>query len=102
MLLVPCPWCGERAEHEFSTGGEAHIARPADPDTTSDADWGDYLFHRNNPKGWHRERWYHAKGCRRWFNAERHTVSHEIRCTWPMGAAYPGDGQDDGTGGDER
>ena len=31
MLLIPCPWCGARPENEFRYGGEAHIARPADP-----------------------------------------------------------------------
>ena len=40
---------------------------------------------RNNPKGWFRERWVHAAGCRRWFNAERHTVTHEIRRTYKPG-----------------
>ena len=24
MLLIPCPWCGEREETEFHHGGEAH------------------------------------------------------------------------------
>ena len=31
---------------------------------------------RKNPKGLHREQWLHSAGCRRWFNAERHTVSY--------------------------
>ncbi|MFO1061925.1 MAG: sarcosine oxidase subunit delta [Dongiaceae bacterium] len=31
MLLITCPYCGPRDEEEFSYGGEAHIARPADP-----------------------------------------------------------------------
>jgi sarcosine oxidase subunit delta len=33
---------------------------------------------RKNPKGLHREQWLHAAGCRRWFNAERHTVSYQF------------------------
>ena len=32
MLLIPCPWCGPRAEVEFTCGGEAHIERPVDAD----------------------------------------------------------------------
>ena len=76
MLQITCPWCGPRAESEFSCGGEAHIARPLDTDALSDEQWGDYLFMRKNPKGLHREQWLHASGCRRWFNAERHTVSY--------------------------
>jgi heterotetrameric sarcosine oxidase delta subunit len=37
---------------------------------------------RDNPKGWHYERWNHVNGCRRWFNAVRHTVTHEIHATY--------------------
>ena len=31
MLVIDCPYCGPRPELEFSYGGQAHIARPADP-----------------------------------------------------------------------
>ena len=92
MLLVPCPWCGPRDEAEFSYGGEAHIARPKDPDKLSDAEWADYLFMRKNPKGLHRERWCHAQGCRRWFNVERDTVTHEITRVYRMGEPPEGGG----------
>ena len=51
MLKIHCPWCGPRAESEFSYGGEAHIARPLDTDALSDKEWADYLFMRKNPKG---------------------------------------------------
>ena len=78
MLLIPCPWCGPREETEFRYGGEAHITRPAEPDRLSHAEWAQYLFMRSNPKGVFAERWNHASGCRRWFNALRHTVTHEI------------------------
>ena len=46
MFLIPCPWCGEREEGEFSYGHEAHIVRPKDPEKLSDAEWADYLFMR--------------------------------------------------------
>ena len=46
MLLIPCPYCGARDEIEFHYGGEAHIARPENSWTMSDADWADYLFMR--------------------------------------------------------
>jgi heterotetrameric sarcosine oxidase delta subunit len=82
MLLIECPWCGKRDESEFSYGGEAGITRPADPAALSDAEWADYLFMRRNPKGPHREQWNHAHGCRRWFNAERDTVTYRINRTW--------------------
>jgi sarcosine oxidase subunit delta len=78
MLKIPCPWCGERDQSEFSYGGEAHIVRPAEPDSLTDEDWGDYLFFRKNPKGLHREQWCHSGGCRRWFNAVRDTVTYRI------------------------
>ncbi len=96
MLLIPCPWCGPRDEHEFAYGGEAHIARPLDPDALSDEAWADYLFMRTNPKGRHRERWVHAHGCRRWFNVARDTASHEILAVYKMGEAPPEAGDGDG------
>lgn len=79
MLLIECPWCGPRAETEFSCGGEADIARPLDTEKLTDKEWGDYLFMRKNPRGVHREQWMHAQGCRRWFMAQRDTVSYEIQ-----------------------
>ena len=89
MLLIPCPYCGAREETEFTYGGEAHIARPLDPDKLSDAEWGDYVFMRSNPKGVHHEQWRHAIGCGRWFNALRDTVSYRIHATWRIGETAP-------------
>ena len=96
MLSIPCPWCGERDESEFDCGGEAHIARPPDPDALDDDAWADYLFMRTNPKGRHRERWRHSHGCGRWFNMERDTVTHEIVSVYRMGEAPPGGGREGG------
>lgn len=87
MLLLACPWCGSRAESEFSPGGQAHIVRPADPAALDDAAWGAYVFLRKNPKGRHAERWVHSHGCRRWFNVVRDTVSHEVIAVYKPGAA---------------
>jgi heterotetrameric sarcosine oxidase delta subunit len=89
MLLIPCPYCGARDETEFSYGHEAHIARPQNPDQLSDAEFADYLFMRKNPKGVHFERWVHTRGCRRWFNVARHTVSHRILAVYKMGEPPP-------------
>lgn len=89
MLLITCPWCGPRAEAEFSCGGEAHIARPLEPTALSDAQWADYLFMRRNPKGRHLERWWHARGCRRWFNVARDTLTHEIAGSYKPGESPP-------------
>jgi len=78
MLLIECPWCGDRAETEFSCGGEADIRRPALPQTLSDEAWADYLFMRKNTRGWHRELWNHSQGCRQWFVVKRNTLTYEI------------------------
>jgi heterotetrameric sarcosine oxidase delta subunit len=79
MLLIPCPWCGPRDEVEFHYGGQAGVAYPADPDALTDAEWADYLFMRENPKGDWTERWFHSAGCRRWFDATRSTATNEFR-----------------------
>jgi sarcosine oxidase subunit delta len=89
MLLIPCPWCGPRPEIEFHHGGEAHIARPADPSAVSDAEWADFLYNRSNPKGMHAERWRHQHGCGRFFNCVRDTVTDRIAGTYKPGEARP-------------
>ena len=87
MMLLSCPHCGPRDETEFVCGGTTHIARPALG--ASDAEWGEYLYFRDNPQGLHRERWCHVFGCRQWFNVERHTLTHEVVSVYAMGAAPP-------------
>lgn len=94
MLLIPCPFCGPRAEIEFRCGGEAHIVRPDDPSAVSDQEWADYLFMRKNAKGLHHERWWHLYGCRRWFNLTRDTVSDRILAVFPIGSPPPAIGHE--------
>lgn len=89
MLLIKCPYCGEREQTEFSYHGEAHIARPENPQSLTDEQWADYVFLRKNPKGAHYERWYHAFGCRRFFNMARNTVSGEIYGVYLFGEKPP-------------
>ncbi|MDX1423025.1 MAG: sarcosine oxidase subunit delta [Kiloniellales bacterium] len=89
MLLIPCPYCGERDETEFSYGAEAHIVRPADPEALSDAEWADYVFMRPNTKGVLLERWVHSHGCRRWFNVARDTVTYRIHAVYKIGETPP-------------
>ncbi len=76
MLLIRCPWCGEREETEFRYGGQAHIATPRSD--VDDASWARFLFHRDNPAGPFAERWVHIHGCRRWFHIVRDTLTHDI------------------------
>lgn len=85
MLLIACPYCGNRPETEFRCGGQAHIARPIEPAALSDAQWAEFLFVRDNPRGVHSERWNHVHGCGRWFNARRDTVSDRFIETYKMG-----------------
>lgn len=81
MLRIQCPWCGPRDEPEFRWGGEVPLVRPGPPEAVSAQAWAEYLFMRENPKEFVRERWVHALGCRQWFVVVRSTVTHEIRAT---------------------
>jgi heterotetrameric sarcosine oxidase delta subunit len=78
MLRIRCPWCGPRDEIEFRYGGQAGLAVPPDPEALDDEEWARYVFVRDNPKGPFAERWVHAAGCRRWFDAIRDTVTNEF------------------------
>ncbi|WP_330290917.1 sarcosine oxidase subunit delta family protein [Streptomyces sp. NBC_00576] len=89
MLLIPCPWCGPRDEAEFHYGGQAHVPYPEDPSALTDEEWARYLFFRDNPKGPFAERWTHAAGCRRWFNAVRDTGTNEILAVYRAGEERP-------------
>jgi sarcosine oxidase subunit delta len=89
MLLIRCPYCGPRPEIEFAYGGEAHIARPQNPDLLDDDQWAEFLFLRSNPKGVHCERWRHIHGCARFFNAVRDTLSDRFLVTYEIGQARP-------------
>ncbi len=90
MMQIRCPWCGLRDESEFVWGGTTHLTRP--PLTATDAEWAEYLFFRDNPRGVHFERWRHAYGCGQWFNLMRHTVSHEVSSVYVMTEPPPGSG----------
>lgn len=86
MLLIYCPHCGEhREEEEFHVSGQAHIARPTDPDACTDAEWATYLYIRDNPKGIHHEMWNHTAGCRKFFNVTRNTQTYEILESYKVG-----------------
>ena len=88
MLILHCPYCGILAdETELAPGGEAHLKRFG-PGSSDDAFEG-YLFHRENPKGVHFERWRHAHGCGKWFHAARCTVTLEVFGTYPAQVTEP-------------
>ncbi len=75
MLIIPCPWCGERDESEFSYGGRAKLLPPLD--ASADA-WQAALHVHENPDGWHEELWFHGFGCNQWLVIRRHTRTQEI------------------------
>ncbi|MFG2029101.1 sarcosine oxidase subunit delta family protein [Streptomyces sp. NPDC048825] len=89
MLLIPCPWCGPRDEAEFHYGGQAHVPYPENPSALTDEEWARYLFFRDNPKGPFAERWSHAAGCRKWFNAVRDTATNEVLAVYRAGEERP-------------
>ena len=76
MLLITCPWCGDRAQTEFTYRGDATVERPAPSD--SKEDWYDFVHTRDNPRGEHVEWWHHTAGCRKWFKVRRNTWTHEV------------------------
>jgi sarcosine oxidase, subunit delta len=86
VQLIACPWCGPREEIEFSYGGQAGVAYPADPASLSDEQWARFVFFRDNPKGPFAERWVHSAGCRRWFGAVRDTRTYEFLSVGPLSA----------------
>ncbi|WP_172294313.1 sarcosine oxidase subunit delta [Pseudoruegeria sp. HB172150] len=88
MLILRCPYCGVMAdETELVPGGEAHLKRSGPG--SSDDDFEGYLFHRENPKGVHFERWRHSAGCGKWFHAARCTVTLEVFGTYPAQVTEP-------------
>jgi sarcosine oxidase subunit delta len=83
MLLIPCPYCGERDESEFDYGGRAvefpvlsaprdewHRALHLSCDAGEDAD----------------EYWYHSAGCERWIRLRRNLASHDFIDPTSIGA----------------
>lgn len=60
-------------------GGEADKRRSSDPAQISAEEWHQYLYSPANTKGWLRERWWHIRGCRRWFKIDRNTHTHQVK-----------------------
>jgi heterotetrameric sarcosine oxidase delta subunit len=85
MLTIQCPYCGPRAHTEFRYGGDATRARPRDDGEGALAEWIEYVYLRDNPRGPHAEYWQHVSGCRSWLTVERNTESHGITAVRPAG-----------------
>ncbi len=82
MYLIPCPYCGPRAQAEFTyertTDSTVDPAAPADEAMRA-------LFTRANPMGLDDEIWRHTYGCRAWMVLTRHRVTHVIAAVRPIG-----------------
>ena len=78
MIRINCPICGLRSETEFTYGADASVRRP-EMDEVELQPWLEYVFIRENPRGWHKEYWQHVQGCRQWLVVERNTLTHDIR-----------------------
>lgn len=89
MLIIHCPYCGDRPELEFVHAGQAHLVRARDPASQSDAEWAAFLYDRSNIKGVHAERWRHVRGCARFFNALRDTTTDQFVATYKSGTPRP-------------
>ncbi len=44
MLLIKCPWCGERDMVEFTHGGDATKVYPKDPDAATAEEWHEFGY----------------------------------------------------------
>jgi sarcosine oxidase subunit delta len=88
MLILHCPYCGmDVDETDLHPGGQAHLTREG-PGST-DADFEDYLFMRENPKGVHFERWRHIYGCGKWFHVARCTNTLQVFGTYSAQTLKP-------------
>jgi heterotetrameric sarcosine oxidase delta subunit len=83
-MIIACPYCGRRSHVEFYYGGDASLRRP--PVDAPAAEWLEFVYCRDNPKGPHLEWWHHTAGCRQWIRVKRDTLTHEI-----LECAGPGD-----------
>jgi len=94
MFEITCPWCGKRAQTEFSYEGDATLERPDSgtatrPEGSDQKAFFDYVYLRDNPRGWHDELWQHTAGCRRFLKVRRHVTTHEIAATAKPGEELP-------------
>jgi sarcosine oxidase subunit delta len=56
---------------------------------STDDQFEEYLFMRENPRGVHLERWRHNNGCGKWFHAARCTMTLEVFGTYPAQTYEP-------------
>lgn len=81
MIIINCPFCGERDHSEFTYGGDGSIEYP--PLDASLKEWFEAVYLRENIYGIQVETWQHVHGCRMWLRVERDTRTHEIHAVKP-------------------
>ena len=82
MLLIDCPYCGERPELEFAYGGQAHIARPRTPAESRRPGLGRFSLHARQHQGRACRALAPSRGCGRFFNALRDTTTDHFLATY--------------------
>lgn len=87
MLLIPCPYCGPRAELEFRWRGDSRVKRPEADAAPDDPRWLDHLFWRPAVTGEITELWFHESGCRQFLIVRRDTRTHRIAGARAVGSA---------------
>jgi sarcosine oxidase subunit delta len=68
---------------EFTYGGDANNVYPGLSEETSEKQYFEYTYLRDNPCGPHLEYWHHVNGCRQWIKVKRDTLTHEVIATVP-------------------
>ena len=76
MHSIVCPRCGRRPLDEYIV--RRRTARV--PDWITDPDERDFdeVWVFENPDGPTTERWFHARGCRRWLTVQRDTSTDTV------------------------
>lgn len=86
MIIINCPFCGNRDHNEFHYGGDGSIIFPDLND--SQQTWHDAIFMRENICGMQTETWQHLHGCRMWLYVERNTLTHKILSVRPANSYW--------------
>jgi len=77
MLLINCPYCGERDQSEFSYGGRS-ANYPTLDSAASVEKWHRAIHLHDSSQKLIREYWYHEYGCEQWIEILRDVDSHEM------------------------
>ena len=80
MMLITCPWCGRRAQTEFSYIDDATARRP-NMDSVNEAEHFKFVYECDSRRGVQYELWHHHAGCGKFFKIHRDTITHEIHAT---------------------